>query len=191
MPGVNNDFIRQLEGFSTSGYVPLDKQGNPLEQSGITIGTGIDLGQQSVADLRRMGVSEDVLKAIKPYVGIRGTAIKQLDPSKLNLLEDQVRELDEAVMNQSYANLAKHFNAASPRKFEELPEEFQTVMASINHQYGSSGLRKTNFWKQMTSGQYDDALANLRNFRDNYPTRRNKEADLFQRGIIAEFLGGQ
>ncbi len=37
-------FIHGEEGFRTDGYVPADSKGNPIQQSGITIGYGVDLG---------------------------------------------------------------------------------------------------------------------------------------------------
>ena len=53
------------------------------------------------------------------------------------------------------------------------------MIASVSFQYGVALNRRTpNFWWQITNGDWDGALANLRNFGDRYDTRRNKEADL-------------
>ncbi|PAU40501.1 hypothetical protein CKF46_32155, partial [Klebsiella pneumoniae] len=41
---VKYDFIQEKEGFSTSGYVPKGSDGNPDGNSGVTVGSGVDLG---------------------------------------------------------------------------------------------------------------------------------------------------
>jgi hypothetical protein len=62
--------------------------------------------------------------------------------------------------------------------------ECQTVVASVAFQYGDLSLRTPNFWQQVTTENWQAALANLQDFGDKYPTRRNKEADL-----LAQWLG--
>ena len=51
-------------------------------------------------------------------------------------------------------------------------------------QYGfeKPEVKVKNFWTQVTSGQWDKALSNLRDFKDDYGTRRNSEADLLSGG---------
>jgi GH24 family phage-related lysozyme (muramidase) len=57
------------------------------------------------------------------------------------------------------------------------------VVASVAFQYGDLSRRTPNFWRQVTSGDWDAALNNLRHFGDKYPTRRNKEADLLAKDL--------
>lgn len=192
MPNINHEFLRELEGFTTSPFVPSDSSGNPLGKSGSTIGTGIDLAHQSATGLRAAGVDEQTITMLQPFFGVRGKKAQRLIKSHpLQLKEAQLKALDDAVMNRDTQSMSDKFNAVSPRKFEDLPPAFQTVLTSVNHQFGTNALADMNFWKQMTGGQFDAALENLRDFGDNFPTRRNKEADLFERGIIEEFLRGQ
>lgn len=187
---IDYDFIRQLEGFKTSGYVPPDQPGG--SESGVTIGSGIDLGSKSIKGLRAAGVSDEILKKLKPYIGKRGkSAVDFLAKNPLVLPQQDIELLDNAVMNRDFSKLAQQFESDAGIPFESLPSELQTTMASVKHQYGNLPKRTPNFWKQMTSGQYDKALENLRNFGDEYSTRRNKEADLFQAGLIQQFLGDQ
>lgn len=183
------DFLREVEGSPRNyGYVPEDAKGGV--ESGITIGTGIDLGGQDVDSLSALGL-QDLIKQLKPYLGLKGeSARKYLKNNPLNLKPEKVKQFDMALQNQRIAKLAQDFDKESKVKFAELPSEFQTVMASVAHQYYNLPKRTPNFWQQMTSGQYDKALGNLRNFGDDYPTRRNKEADLFQRALIKQFLAG-
>ena len=66
-------------------------------------------------------------------------------------------------------------------RFDILTKAQQTVLASVAFQYGSNLKSKTkNFWKQVTSGDWDSAIKNLENFGDKYSSRRNREADLLK-----------
>jgi GH24 family phage-related lysozyme (muramidase) len=182
-PNINYGFLEKLEGSELAGYVPSDN-------SGVTIGTGVDLSSKDVQGLTKLGVSPETIKLVTPYLGKVGSQAKNyLQQNPLKLAPEQVQELNSLIFDSSVNALAKKFNASSSVKFEDLPPEFQTVLASVNYQYGTGALEKMNFWQQMTNKRYDEALNNLRNFKDKYPTRRNKEADLFEQGIINQFLG--
>jgi hypothetical protein len=80
--------------------------------------------------------------------------------------------------------LVSAFNQASSTDFQSLPYEAQTVIIDVSHQYGPGLSNATpNFWNQVTSGAWTDAYNNLRNFGDDYTTRRNDEADLLKQAI--------
>ena len=187
---INYKFLQHLEGKpSNFGYIPKDTKGGV--ESGVTIATGIDLGGQNAESITELGM-ERMLKQLQPYLGLKGQSAKDyLRSNPLNLKSQDVKDLDLALQNQRVARLEKQFNNSSKVKFAELPSEYQTVLTSVAHQYYDLPKRTPNFWKQMTGGQYDKALGNLRDFGDEYGTRRNKEADLFQRGLIKQFLAGE
>lgn len=66
-------FITAEEGDWSVGYVPNVK--NPQSgkiNSGTTIGTGFDLGQQTKASLRALNLSPQLTDKLLPYVGLRG-----------------------------------------------------------------------------------------------------------------------
>lgn len=191
---IDFDFIQKLEGFDPQGLanVPRDSSGNALGQSGVTLPGGIDLGQQDLAGLTAAGLTTSELGPLQPFMGLRGkAAITKLAQSPLQVSPEFATKLSQQVMNRDVARLEKQFNLASNQKFSDLPDSFQTVLTSVHHQFGNLASETPNFWKQVTSGKFDDALKNLRNFGDDFPTRRNKEADLFQQGIIENFLRGQ
>jgi len=56
------------------------------------------------------------------------------------------------------------------------------VITSVAFQYGNLATETPNFWRQVTSGDWDGAVGNLRNFGDAYGSRRNREADYFETG---------
>jgi len=91
---INGGFIREREGFTTNGVVPKDKQGNPFDKSGVTVGNGVDLGAQSAEKLRALGVDEDTIKVLSPYFGKQGqAAVDALKVQPLSLSQQQAEDL--------------------------------------------------------------------------------------------------
>ena len=176
---INWDFISSLEGKGIKkGYVPSDN-------SGVTIATGFDLKEKTPDFLiNELGVSEETTGLLSNFMGMSGAEAREVAP-KLNLNEVQVKEIDTA-SKKWYANqVVNTYNKHNPVKpFEELTQAQQTVLASVGFQHGTSFTRSDgtdmNYIKQAASGDWDGALANLRNFGDEFGTRRNKEADYLE-----------
>ncbi len=193
-PNIDWDFIAQQEGRAVQdGYVP-----NPEgSQSGVTVATGVDLGARDMDDLNRLGLSDALKEKLEPYLGLRQQeAVDFLEENPLRLTAAEVQELDRAVKTQTLDQLVSGYNAevaernaadgGNRQTFEELPQEMQTVIASVHFQYGSLETATPNFFNQVIDQQWDDALANLRDFGDSYSSRRNREADLLARGIASQ-----
>ena len=175
--GINIDFnfISEREGGRhTEGYVPL------AGQSGVTIGTGIDIGQWDSTGLQNMGVSQDLIDLFEPYLGLtRDDAEEYLNNNPLTITDEQAAELDENFMQNYFQPLINNYNAASDVNYEDLPTEAQTVIASVAYQYGTDLASATpNFWQQVTTQDWQAGVDNLRGFGDDYSTRRNIEAHL-------------
>jgi hypothetical protein len=175
-------FIEDLEGFSAIGYVPLDGAGKPLGKSGVTVGSGIDLGQWSEADLRKRRVPDKILDQIRPYFGVRGNdAVELLAHRPLNMTFEDARTLGGCIRGDILESLVKRYDASSDRAFRYLPQQAQTVITSVAFQYGANLAEATpNFWRQVTRRDWKAAHANLMNFGDAYRTRRKKEAALLK-----------
>ncbi|SDF83983.1 pesticin C-terminus-like muramidase [Thalassobaculum litoreum] len=182
LPSIDWSFIEPLEGFETTGYVPVSG-GAPLGMSGVTIGSGVDLGHWTVEQLRRRRVPQHIIDAVGPYLGIRGWPALQLardrplilSPDDARMLTDCIRgDIVDAVKSR-YDSAAK---AAGSLRWNALPEPCRTVVTSVAFQYGPAlSSRTPNFWRQVTDGRWAEAHANLMNFGDAYETRRRKEAD--------------
>ncbi|MBW9248887.1 MAG: hypothetical protein GJU72_07425 [Acidithiobacillus ferriphilus] len=72
--------------------------------------------------------------------------------------------------------------------FWSLPTGTQTAIVDLAFQYGPNlSVRTPNYWKQVTTGQWQAAIDNLRNFGDAYGPRRNAEANL----ISADIANGE
>jgi hypothetical protein len=178
MAQIDWAFIGTLEGEAIrTGYVPSDN-------SGVTIATGVDLGPKGMAELLALNLGAALTGKLQPYLGLRGGAARgKLASLPLTLSAEEVARLDAAERAILVGALVPKFNAASASDFDALSRAQQTVIASVAYQYGVGLDQATpNFWRQVTTGDWPGALANLRNFGDAYATRRNKEADYLAAG---------
>jgi hypothetical protein len=175
---INWDFISSLEGKGVKkAYVPS-------ENSGVTIATGFDLKEKDRDLLTTMGISEDTTNLLSQFFGMSGA---QAEEASLNfeLTDEQVQEIDKA-SHTWYANQVKATYESQDHKtpFDDLTEAQQTVLASVGFQHGTSFKRKDgsemNYIKQARNNDWEALTANLRNFGDDFPTRRNKEADFLE-----------
>ena len=189
MPTTNMfDFLRDVEGFKASGYVPQDRRGNPIENSGVTIATGLDLGQQDEDSLRRMGLSDELISIFRPYLGLkRGEAQRFLLDNPLRLTAEQATFVEESLMSHDFERMSDLWNSTQREedgiRWDQLDPEKQTVMLSVFRQYGNLPRRTPKFWRSATQGRWNDTVSELRNFGDEYTTRRNKEADLLEAAL--------
>jgi hypothetical protein len=173
---VDWDFIEAREGKAVSkAYVPDPKN----SKSGVTVGSGVDLGQQSVASLAALKLSSQLVAKLKPYLGLKQeAAVAALKKTPLVLTKPEIHELDQAIRDTHLAALQQVYNAASRVKFADLPDCAQTILCSVSYQYGVGLSKRTpNFWGIVIRQDWEAAVKALRNFNDRYPTRRNLEAD--------------
>jgi hypothetical protein len=82
-----------------------------------------------------------------------------------------------AAKSQMVSRLIGRYNSASSIKFADLPAKWQTVIASAEFQYGSLQAKGQGYWGYVTTQNWKEAKAELRDYGDKYPTRRNREAD--------------
>lgn len=170
---INYDFIQRLEGNSNIGYVPDPEHSN----SGVTIASGFDLGARRLSDL--IGLPKPIIDKLTPYLMLKGKeAEKKLLSCQLRLTDEECAKINRFAHQEAEENLVDWWEGETP--FNELTELQQTVVASVSFQYGHLASRTPNFWRQVTSGDWDAAIKNLRNFGDRYPTRRNTEANYLE-----------
>jgi Bacterial toxin homologue of phage lysozyme, C-term len=172
-------FIGTLEGQSIlKGYVP-NASGS---DSGVTIATGCDLGQLTPAKLDGFDIPAALKTRLRPYLGLRRQAAQDfLDDHPLEITAAEADALDAAVRAPIVDQLRSFYDGAvapGAARFDDLPDAAQTVIASVAFQYGSGLKTRTpHFWATVVAQDWPKAIAELRNFGDHYPTRRNKEAD--------------
>jgi len=168
---VDFNFIEDREGFKIIGYVP-DAQGS---KSGVTIASGFDLGARKLSDLN--GLPEEIINKLKPYLGLKGNeAISKAKQLKITREEGKI--INKFAKKKSLKKLEKAWKKTTGESFDSLTTEQATVVASVAFQYGNLETETPNFWKYVTSNQWQKAYDELMDFGDFYPTRRKEEAKL-------------
>jgi hypothetical protein len=162
-------WLEKVEGKPTCrGYIPsylLDGNGNrtsitfnyrgdngvparvqPMGASGCTIGVGVDLGWQSESQLRNWGVSEALLRKLRPYLGRKKKdAVIALHQAPLTLTEAEMHELTRAEHHGYLHDEVERvwdYQYAKNGKFADLPWQAQTVIFSCIYQCGWAGFRR-------------------------------------------------
>tara|TARA_Y100001951_G_scaffold89405_1_gene81749 strand:+ start:10771 stop:11340 length:570 start_codon:yes stop_codon:yes gene_type:complete len=179
---VDWEFIAELEGgCATIGYVPPPDGGKV--ESGVTIATGFDLGQRSATDIKAL--PDYLIVKLTPFLGLTGNkAIYKLKECPLVLTKTEALQIDNLSHREALVNLLKDWAAADTSiDYRYLDKNLRTVIASVAFQYGDLPSRTPKFWSQVTSNQWVDAYYNLLDFKDNFRTRRHKEAAKV-RGVI-------
>ena len=167
---INWDFIAELEGAAIKvGYVPSNN-------SGVTIGTGFDLKEKTEENITNFGFSEPLIEKLKPFFTLSGAEASEV-ASNLVLNDSEVAELDQKSKNYYASLVANKYEKDSGKLWNDLDKNQQTVVASVGFQYGSFS-RTPKFWNAVLNGDWEQVENELRNFGDDFGTRRNKEADL-------------
>jgi hypothetical protein len=176
MSKINFSFVSQLEGGATcTGYVPDALH----SKSGVTIATGFDIGQRSAKDLVML-LPKKIAVKLTPYCQLTGIAAQQtLSETPLALTELEVQVIDVCVKRQLTELLQHRYNQRSSVDFEHLPEQAQTVIASVAFQYGNLAKRCPTFWGFVITQNWLAMVNELNNFGDRYTSRRLKEANYF------------
>ncbi len=178
---IDFDFISEFEGGSINqGYVPDAKN----SQSGVTVAIGFDLGARDTNDLYQLGFDDELVGLLRPYMGLKGLeAADFVSRNPLMITDAQADVINYSVKGALINKLMRRYEEATNIAFRNLPAVWQTVIASVEFQYGSVQSKCPTFWRCVCSQDWQRAINELRNFGDRYPTRRNKEADYAQRGI--------
>ena len=159
--------------------------------SGVTIGVGVDLGQQKERNLRKWGVPEAVLDKIRPYIGLQsGAALRALRNNPLTLPSDETQALTRA---EHYGYLSSvvipWWNKGEREKdFDNLPWQAQVVIFSLLYQCGVKGAerRGPNTIKYLRAGIYARAAACLMDktgWNGEYVNRRYIEGKLLREAV--------
>lgn len=191
---INWRKIGEFEGCRLKGYVPKDKTGDVLGESGVTIGMGVDLGALDETALDALGLATALNQTLRPYLGLKqGAAVEKLTSAPLQLSADEVDELNAAVQLAQIGTLRlayDHAVGSDAVRFEDLPEPAQTVIASVKFQWGNIWHRVdnaniVNFWHAAVAQDWRQMETVLRDWTPaTYRTRRNAEADYLRRLLL-------
>ncbi|WP_298773035.1 pesticin C-terminus-like muramidase [uncultured Shewanella sp.] len=171
---IDFKFIEAREGgMELIANVP-DPKGS---KSGVTISVGFDLGARNKNDLERLNLDADLIKKLEPYLSMKKlVADEYLKEHPLSITQEQAEQIYINNKAQATKRLINKYNADSNVKFNCIPSQAQTVITSVEYQYGSAKHETKNFWRQVTGQQWQEAYDNLMDFKDPYPSRRKIEA---------------
>lgn len=143
------------------GYVPMSNDGKVIDSSGVTVGYGVDLGHQSMSELKAWGVDDALAKKLKPYLGLKGDkAVQYLKSHPLTITSDQADELDTGAIKSIVGTLAAAFDRDNTLgiTFYQLPSGTQTALADFFYQHGAySNEKYPSLWKAVVAGHWDKA----------------------------------
>ncbi|XP_077993691.1 uncharacterized protein LOC144447518 [Glandiceps talaboti] len=186
---IKFDFIKGLVGFDTTAHAAYDEDNNLDESRGIIIGNGIDLRRKTATYFVELGLPQNLVTQLTPYLGLTGNAaVQKLQNDPLTLTDGEAEELSNLAMEKDidvieglYDDAVEAIANPDLKMFLHLTCVQKTVIASIYFQYG--GPPNDNFpefWGFVTNQKWPETIQNLRNFGDKYPTRRGKEATLLE-----------
>lgn len=119
--------LKEREGFTAFGYLPTTS-------SGVTIGIGIDLGQQTKAGLQSKGVSLAIISKLEKYLGYKSKA--QLDAAKLTASNLVLTITEAELLSKPF--ILESYNAVAPYAVN-LDSKGNAVLVSLRHWAGSLG----------------------------------------------------
>ena len=194
---VHTEFIRAFltrwETRRTAAYIPCRRRnvtgrnriedcGDVIGASGVTVGTGLDLGQQNEADLRRMGLSGPLIRRFSPYLGKRrAEAVAALAAAPLALSETECDACDAAVHADYIRRAAARYDREAPAPFADRPPEAQAVIVSLFYQLGDGTTRYPKTWRLLCAADWEEAADELRTGFSRYANRRADEGRLLER----------
>jgi GH24 family phage-related lysozyme (muramidase) len=191
---VDWKFISEREGEAIKkGYVVEDNEGIPYPKSGVTIGTGVDLGSKTRKFFENIGVPDHIIEVLEPYFGLKGDEAKAfLEKKPFELSPVDIKILDKAVQKFEFNRIKTAYEKDSNKSWNSLSANQQTVVTSVGFQHGDLKTKARNFWNQVLNDKWDDAIANLRDWDETgkpskFQKRRDLEAELLTSDKFKQF----
>jgi GH24 family phage-related lysozyme (muramidase) len=153
---VDTSYINQNEGFRTDVYA--DTVGVP------TVGYGVNLSAQTVQSLQDAGVPQSIVDQVEPLLGMsaaefaawsKDNTLTLSDPDAQTLSTDIQKQYFDAT-GQAYDN-----KTSLGVSFSDLPTGAQTAICDLWYNMGPLSSKAPDFWNQVTTGQWQDAINNL------------------------------
>ena len=126
--------LKDREGFATVGYLPT-------YQSGVTIGIGIDLGQQTKKGLEKMKIESSIIKKLEPYLGLKSRA--QLERKKLRASNLKLTNKEAELLSIAFIMDSIHTVQPYAKKMDSQGKGLATLV-SLRHWAGSLGCTNSN-----------------------------------------------
>lgn len=174
------DFLSKEEGGQRlKAYPP------PAKGSGVTVGTGVDLGTKTKNDLKRIGISDGLISKLEPYLGKKDDAARRaLKRETLRLTKDEADELDLKVRGDIESTIDAKFQKASGSSIADLPGPARTVVQSLAYNFGPNVDESLpTIWKAIVAKDWPKLQKLLISTKWKQPelvARRKREAALLE-----------
>ena len=195
--GINSRQISIYEGGSYKrAYVPYSAKTAKGNRSGVTIGSGFDLGQRKHPDeLRAMGLPESLVQKYAPYLGKQKMdAVNFLKNHPLKLSQDEIDTVNRCVLIDMGKKAIRHWNAEIDKQrktwpdapyFHEMNTDQQTIIFSRYYHEGAGWIKRhpeihqsivQNDWES-TRQQWDKLIQHYSKKQQWKADRLKKEYD--------------
>ena len=175
------DFVAGNEGGAIEGYVP-QRNGVAMGVSGVTIATGLDLGQQSEASLRGMGFTEEEITNLSPYLGLQQEeAIDYLAKNPLSITQEDADTWKNRVFDAYEKKAAGAWEANMAEggtDWYDLTESQRTVAYDVFYQHGVGKSGKAKDIKEAIYAEDWDRAKSLMEESEMYATRNQARSNL-------------
>jgi hypothetical protein len=157
--------------------------------SGVTIATGVDLGQTDTDALLQGGLDSGIAGMLRPYLTLRkDAAIRKLHALPLTIAPGTACALDEVMLGIHAGRISARYDSSRPATpFAGLPWQAQAAIFSLLYQRGTGVSDKApKTWAALVRGDWQDAATRLcdASLWDGYQGRRTLEGNVLKE-IIA------
>lgn len=175
---TSKEWVRKNENFSTEGYLLKTSQ---FPNSGMTIGYGVDLGYRTEAELKRWGMSENGIKEVRPYLGLKGLSAVRESAKHIDnpiISEADAVAISDGIYQDLLISTINTFNNSTNTgiSFQELPTGAQTAIMDIAY-IGKPWIKAPDFWSNVVKGEWSAAAGELTNWYGNGKTDARHLAD--------------
>ncbi|WP_250393008.1 pesticin, partial [Escherichia coli] len=190
---VDHDIFSRngFEGFNPTSHFPSNPSSDYFNSTGVTFGSGVDLGQRSKQDLLNDGVPQSIADKLDGYYMLRGqSAYDKVKSNPLTLSDNEAHLLSNIYIDKFSKQIEGIFNDANiGMGFSDLPVRTRTALVSLGYQHGYYLPKTTpNVWNKVTSKDWSGLVNELNNFGGGSPDRRKREGALIQQDIDAALL---
>ena len=169
-------------------YLLMDKKGNVIGQSGITIATGFDIGQHSVDEIKSYGFTKTLEKKLLPFADAKKECAKELLSlaRETKFSNEELNQIDFVVQGHHLDLAIKSWNAnrlENTPLFKDLSSSQQTVLLSRTYHQGPSmpdTMVAKKFYGSAINNNWIAAENHLRNYNVSaayYINRVHREAN--------------
>ena len=181
-----------------TGHIPKEEDGSAMGDSGVTFSTGLDLGKQTEESLRNIGLDEDLILKLSPFLGKTGQDALDLLAAEVSnekittLTNDEYDQIDRKLLEFEFNDLQNLWDSGSIRGMDpagttrwlDLTPAQRTVIQSVLRQYGRGGA--PTFIGHASRGDWVNVINELDNFvnpdsgKEKYLSRREKDSNLLR-----------